>query len=183
MKSSYKQNNYASVFKAVCYFVKPKKVVEFGILEAYSLKAFIDSCPSTTKIEAHDIFEEFPYNSANFDKITEKFSVYSNVSIHRSDFYGAEEKFKNEEIDILHIDIANNGDVFEYTFEKYMSKVSQEGVCILEGGSSERDQVEWMTKFKKPQILPIIEKHKNEYDIVTLEDYPSITMIRHLRKK
>ncbi len=179
MKSSYKKNNYANVFRVLCFCIEPKKIVEFGILEAYSLKSFIESCPEKTKIEAHDIFEEFPYNSANFDKITQRFSMHPNVSIHRSNFFGAEKKFEDGEIDILHIDIANNGDVFEYAFQNYMPKLSKGGVCVLEGGSLERDEVEWMNKFKKPKIQPIIEKYKNDYEIKVLKDYPSITMVRH----
>lgn len=183
MKSSYEKNCYKNVFKTLSYCINPKKIVEFGILEAYSLAAWIDSCDTSVSIEAHDIFDEFPHNAANYNSISKEFEPYSNVTIHRSDFYTANNKFEDEEIDILHVDIANNGDVFDYMFRNYMKKISAKGVCVLEGGSKERDNVYWMNKFKKPKIQPIIEKYKNEYDISVLQDFPSITMVRHKRGK
>ena len=181
MKSSYKENNYDNVFQALAHVVRPKKVVEFGILEAYSLTTWVGVCPSSTEILAYDIFEEFPYNAASYTDIVDKFAKHDNVSIRRGDFFKSVDKFEDGEIDILHIDIANNGDVYKHTFDNYMQKLSPKGVCILEGGSEERDNVYWMTKFKKPSIRPVIraEENKNRFNILVLRDHPSVTLITH----
>ena len=83
MKSSYKENCYNNVFKALAFCIKPTKIVEFGILEAYSLLAWIEATEIDTEIEAYDIFEDFPYNGASHADITERFNTHTNVTIKR----------------------------------------------------------------------------------------------------
>lgn len=178
MKSSYVQSKYSNIFKSLCFSLEPKKVVEFGILEGYSLQSLIDSCSSETQISAYDIFDEFPFNAANLADVKNKFSKFPNVNIEKKDFYGAQDTFLDGSIDILHVDIANNGSVFEYVFENYMCKISKGGVCILEGGSEERDGVHWMKKYNKPKIGPVLKKYKNKFKIIVLKDFPSITIIK-----
>ena len=50
-------------------------------------------------------------------------------------------------------------------------------MMILEGGSIERDSVEWMVKYDKPRIQPILQKYSDSVRIEVIEDYPSITLI------
>ena len=49
---------------------------------------------------------------------------------------------------------------------------------ILEGGSEERDNVEWMNKYNKPKIQPVLKKYDNDVIITVLNDYPSLTLIK-----
>ena len=141
MRSSYKKNNYKKIFKLLAFVIKPKKCVEFGILDGYSLKALTESSSKDCDIEAYDIFEKFPGNAASYDKIVDKFRHHENVSIKRGDFYKLHKTFKDGSIDILHIDIANNGDTYRHVINEYMQKLSKRGICILEGGSESRDNV------------------------------------------
>ena len=181
MKSSYANNNYSNLFRSICFALRPKKILEFGILEGYSLMAFVEASDADTQIVAYDLFDDFPYNAADFKDITDKFKDFPNVTISKADLYGAESSLDQEDFDLIHIDIANNGNVFEYVFENYMSKLKQGGVCILEGGSEDRDTVSWMEKYNKPKIVPIIKKYSEKFDIVVLEDYPSVTLVRKRR--
>ena len=48
---------------------------------------------------------------------------------------------------------------------------------IMEGGSNTRDNIEWMVKYNKPKIEPVIQKYKNNFDITVIGDFPSITLI------
>ena len=57
-------------------------------------------------------------------------------------------------------------------------KLKKNGILLLEGGSKERDNVEWMTKYNKPKINNIINKYKNKYEIITIGTIPSITIIK-----
>jgi len=173
MNSSYKNNiTYGDLIEGITYAVNPKKIVEIGILDGYSLKHFINSSTNTTIIKAYDIFEEFNGNHGNKDKLIKDFEHHKNVSIEYGDFY----KLNNslEEIDILHIDIANNGDVYDFAIKNYLPKLSKNGIMILEGGSEERDNVEWMTKYNKPSIQPIVKK----YNMKVIGTFPSITLFR-----
>ena len=81
--------------------------------------------------------------------------------------------------DIIHIDIANNGDVYEYAIQNYIKKLKKNGILLLEGGSKERDNIEWMIKYNKQKINSIISKYKNNYEIITIGTIPSITIIKN----
>ena len=60
-----------------------------------------------------------------------------------------------------------------------MNKLKKNGILLLEGGSKERDNIEWMIKYKKPKINNIINKYKNKYEIITIGTVPSITIIKN----
>ena len=79
--------------------------------------------------------------------------------------------------DLIHIDIANNGDIYQFVFDNYIQKISSGGTIILEGGSVERDNIEWMNKYNKCKIQPVLEKYSNVYNIKTFGEIPSITII------
>ena len=180
MNSSYLKSklNYGDIFKVLVFMVQPKKIVEFGILDGYSLIQFINNTTYDCEIEAFDIFEKFNGNGANRN-IIYKFNQYKNVKIKEGDFYEKFNSFKNNSIDILHIDIANNGDVYQFTIDNYLDKISRNGIIILEGGSLKRDSIKWMKKYNKPLIQPIIEKLKIRTDIIieVIDKYPSLTII------
>ena len=178
MNSSYKNTiDFGDIISTITFMKNPQKIVECGILEGYSLSKFIENSSINTSIDAYDIFDEFNGNHAIKEKITHLFSPYKNVNVDYGDFYKVLNKYPDNSIDILHIDIANNGDVYEYAFNKYISKIKKNGIMLLEGGSKERDNVEWMIKYNKPKIQPVIQKYKQQYDIKVVGDFPSITIV------
>ncbi len=88
MNSSYNNNvSFGDILKGVTFSLDPKKIVEVGILEGYSLKCFVESSKKDTSIEAYDIFEEFNGNHAKKDKLVSSFKDYNNVSINYGNFY------------------------------------------------------------------------------------------------
>jgi predicted O-methyltransferase YrrM len=179
MKSSYQNKlDYSDLISSLVFLVKPKRIIEFGILEGYSLQTMADNITSDCEIIAYDIFDKFDGNSAKQDNLLTKFKNYSNVSILYGDFYEQFNNIEDESIDILHIDIANNGDIVEFVFQNYISKLTSHGILILEGGSLARDNIEWMNKYNKPKIYPILQKYKEKYDILTLGEIPSITIVK-----
>ena len=176
MKSSYleKNLNYSDIFSCLTLLKKPKKIVEFGILEGYSLVNFLKNCNEETEIEAYDIFENFNGNGSQRD-IIKKFQYEKNVKIEYGDFYKKYKDFDDKSIDILHIDIANTGEIYEFAVKNYLQKINKDGIIILEGGSKERDEVEWMKKFNKPPIKSYLETLNLKFK--TFGDFPSITII------
>jgi predicted O-methyltransferase YrrM len=178
MESSYsnKTLTYGDLFTLLTWQIKPKTIVEFGILNGYSLEHFRSCASDNTRIYAYDIFEKFVGNSAKRN-IKERFAMYPNVFIEDGDFYTKYNTIEDGTIDILHIDIANNGDVYEFAIQNYLKKISPRGVMILEGGSVERDNVEWMLKYKKNPIVPVLDKYKSSLDIKTFDSFPSATLI------
>ena len=177
MMSSYKNNlNYGDLLESITFIQKPKSILEIGILDGFSLKCFADNSDKNTKIESYDIFDEFVGNSANKEQLIEKFKEYNNVNIQYGDFYKLH--MLDNKYDIIHIDIANNGDVYEYAINNYLQKLNTNGLLILEGGSNERDNIEWMIKYKKTKIQPVLKKYKDKLDIKTIGKIPSITFIK-----
>ena len=179
INSSYNKTElqYGDLFRIITWMTKPKRIVEFGLLEGYSLHQFAVTANNTCCIEGYDIFEKFNGNAAKRN-IQECFVQFPNVKIQEGDFYTKYKSYEDNSIDILHIDIANDGHVYEFAFEYYLPKLTKEGIMILEGGSEERDNVEWMIKYKKQPILHILEKFMPVYDIFKLEKYPSCTCVR-----
>ena len=179
MNSSYNNKiNFGDIISAITFLKKPQKIVECGILEGYSLSKFIENSSSNTQIVAYDIFDKFNGNHAIKDKIFQQFNMYDNVNIYYGDFYSVYKNHNDKSIDILHIDIANNGDVCEFMFQNYLDKVKDNGIVLMEGGSEERDNIEWMIKYNKPKIKPVLKKYCENYDIKTIGKIPSITIIK-----
>jgi predicted O-methyltransferase YrrM len=171
--------NFGDIIKTLTFQINPKLIVEFGILYGFSLKCFADTCQKSCQVKAYDIFEEFEGNGANYNDIITKFDNYNNIEIGKLDFYEGYKQFEDNSIDILHIDIANNGDVYKFTIDNYMSKISDNGIIILEGGSVERDNISWMIKYNKTKINPYIQELKNKgYGILLISKMPSITIIK-----
>jgi len=174
--SSYSKNNYDLVFKALVFSLNPKKIVEIGVLDGFSLESMALSADSGCDIYAYDLFEDYNYEHRSLDQIKEKFLHHKNVTIKKSDFKQIYKFHTDNSMDILHVDVSNNGDTYEFCLDKYFPKISQGGIIILEGGSKERDEVDWMNKFNFPKIRPVIEKI--EHNTLTLEAFPSLTIIK-----
>ena len=121
---------------------------------------------------AYDIFDKFNGNHAKKNELVSIFKKYNNVTINYGDFYEVHNIISD--VDIIHIDIANNGDVFEYAINNYLPKLSENGIMIMEGGSVERDNIEWMIKYNKPKIQPVIKK----YGLNVVGTFPSMTIIK-----
>ena len=72
-------------------------------------------------------------------------------------------------------------EVFTAIFlRKSFLKLEKNGLIILEGGSKERDEIEWMNKYNKPKIGPVIENYKlnKNYKIATIGTIPSVTLVK-----
>ena len=86
IQSSYRQNNFDSIFKIICENIKPKSVLEIGILDGYSLNSFVRYTSNETKIVAIDLFDEYKYKNSNYEFINNSFNKYKNVEISHGDF-------------------------------------------------------------------------------------------------
>jgi predicted O-methyltransferase YrrM len=183
-QSSYKKAelNYGHFFQFLIGFHKPKVIVEFGILEGFSLMNMVvagNNLPKEPNITAYDIFEKFNGNHAK-PEIIEKFKNYQNVSIKEGDFFKIYKEIPNNSIDIIHIDIENTGDVYKFAVENYLNKLTLGGFMILEGGSVERDSIDWMSKYEKSKIRDFLEHHHTyNFEYITISIFPSITIIKN----
>jgi predicted O-methyltransferase YrrM len=180
--SSYKTKDltFQDVLQTIVATVNPKKIVEYGILDGFSLNTFITHAAPDCQLYAYDIFEKFVGNGARKEILNARFSQHENVAIEEGDFYDSPTLLEDGTVDILHIDIANNGDVYEFAVTNLVQKLSDHGVMILEGGTPARDEVEWMSKYNKRPINPYLQSLKDS-DSVTVSiigHFPGLTIVK-----
>lgn len=178
MRSSYLSSvDFGDIIGVITQLKNPKRIVEFGLLDGFSLKNFSENCSEDCIIKGYDIFEDFVGNSANYKDLSNKFKGNNNINILKGNFYESVNLFDDNSIDILHVDIANDGNVYEFAINNYIKKIKQGGILMLEGGSNERDNVDWMIKYNKKPIKQVLEKYTNKYKIFTIDKFPSMTLI------
>ncbi len=162
--------DYGDVIEAVTAAVAPRRIVEIGILDGFSLDCFCSAAPGAT-VEAYDIFEDFDGNHPDRAALEARFGGRAGLSINWGDFYKLHESLG--EADLIHIDIANDGDVFKFALEHYLPKVRAGGVLLLEGGSVARDGVAWMKEYDKLPIAPVVAEH----GLSVIGEHPSVTVV------
>lgn len=185
MRSSYAENNFGSLFTSLATLTKARLIVELGVLDGYSLLSFARGIQDGGKIIGIDLFEDYEFKHGMMDDVLDKtYNEYlqKKVELQRGNAFERFRDFENESIDILHVDISNDGDVLSDIFELWTSKIKKDGLIIFEGGSEQRDEIEWMKKYNK---IPVADFKKNlinrGFEFVTLAPFPSITICRKLR--
>ena len=173
IRSSYKENNFEIEFERICNKFKPVSILEIGLLDGYSLELFEKYTLKSTQIKGVDIFEDYKFKNADKDYLIQKFINYKNVTIENGDFFTYYKK--KEEYDLIHIDISNDGDIYKFAIENYLNLAKK--ALLLEGGSEDRDKVEWMIKYNKTPINKYLKKISSNIDFKIIEKFPSMTII------
>jgi len=190
IRSSYKDSDYGLFFYSLTKLIKPEIVVEFGVLDGYSTihiaeaLRFLRCHNSTQHFFAYDLWEDYPYKHGNLEEVQSRISklgLSDCVFLMNGDIFSASKHHNDNTIQLFHVDISNNGNIVREVMNIWNQKIAKNGIIIFEGGSKERDNIEWMKKYNKEPIEP--ELHKNEiiqtqYDFLVLPPYPSITIMR-----
>lgn len=189
MRSSYQINNFGTVFYYHVIAHKPSLCVELGVLDGYSTVQVAKGLRQNQKdgkcsghLIAYDLWDEHEYNHGNRQEVLQRLEyeqVTNYVELRQGDAFEAHSDFKNESIDFLHIDISNTGKIFNQIFKIWDPKIKCRGLLLFEGGSLERDRVEWMIKYNKDPIKPAILNHtefNRRYHYGIFEKFPSLTI-------
>ena len=81
MRSSYKFNDYGSLIFSLVRIKRPKKVIEFGILDGYSTVHIAKAMKLNAKegnrgnFFAFDLFERYEFKHGNFSKVSGKWML------------------------------------------------------------------------------------------------------------
>ncbi len=189
IRSSYKVSNMGKILGLMALANKPRLIVECGILDGYSLYHFAEATKLNSEAKyfdghviAYDLFDEYEFkhgNAVDVHNMIKHYGLEEFVTILQGDAYKVHENFENGEIDFLHIDISNDGDTFIKMFELWNQKISPSGRIVFEGGSRERDDVEWMVKYNKKPIRSAIATLAQEkgWQLMVIKDWPSITVM------
>ena len=121
--SSYRENNIGKTLYDVVIKLRPKNIIEIGVLEGYSTicmaQALKDLGDRSAKVYAHDLFDEYKYRNCPMTKVWDnlnKYGVQDYVHLKQKSF----DRWLNsmEDFDLMHIDISNNGDVIEKVYNR-----------------------------------------------------------------
>lgn len=143
--SSYSPNNIGQSIYNIVKSIKPKKIIDFGLLYGYSTVCLAQAVRDNGigKIIAYDLFEDYKYKNST-KKIVEYnlqyYGLNKYVTLVKKDFDRWLEE--DEDFDLLHLDISNNGDIIDNLYKKHSNKT-----VIFEGGIEKRDNVHWMKKY------------------------------------
>jgi hypothetical protein len=75
-----------------------------------------------------------------------------------------------KEFDFLHLDISNTGE----TINKLFNSINVNNkIIVFEGGSIERDNIEWMVKYRKQPMNPLLAKYNCE---LLTDKFPALSI-------
>jgi len=176
VESSYNKNNIGHTLYNLVLELKPKKIIEFGTLNGYSaisMAMALHEIGEGGKIICYDLWDSYPYKHSTIEKTKSFINEFSLL-----DFIELKQMNINdwvvEDFDLLHLDISNDGKTVTDVFNRVKSKIEIGSTMIFEGGTEERDNIEWMLKYNKTPINSI----KKEINYIVLnEDFPSISQI------
>lgn len=180
LQSSYVARGYGSFFYALIRVLKPVRAVEIGIFRGFSLlcagAALRDN--GAGRIAGYDLFDAYPYRHADREQVarqTRAAGLDDWVAIHAGEANDVHHQW--DAVDYLHVDISNNGDTYRRVFDQWSHKVRQ--VILLEGGSGERDNVDWMRRYEPPPIATAVADLERSYpgwSFTVLQPFPSLTI-------
>jgi predicted O-methyltransferase YrrM len=179
VRSSYIENDYGGVILSLVIAQNPKLSVECGVLDGYSLCQIGLATPN--RVVGYDLFEDYKFKNSQQWKVQEELNSRKmfHVKLVKQDALEAAANHEDGTVDFLHIDISNDGDNLEKMFDLWTPKVSPNGLIVFEGGSLERDQIEWMVKYHKRPIAEFKEELPSRgFEYVTLNPFPSMTICR-----
>ncbi|MBI4456221.1 MAG: class I SAM-dependent methyltransferase [Acidobacteria bacterium] len=180
LTSSYKIRGYDYFFYALTRVLKPVRCVEIGVLQGFSLLTIASALRDNGigLVEGFDLFEKYPFRNERFDVVTERlrgFGLHQWAKIYRVDAFEVHDRY--QAVDLLHVDISNDGEVYRKLFNQWAGKVAK--AIIFEGGSSKRDEIPWMAQYHKHPITEAVAEIRAAYpswEISVLDPYPSITV-------
>jgi predicted O-methyltransferase YrrM len=151
LDSSYKENDIGQTLYDIVMDLKPKKIVEFGALNGYSAICMAQALRNLGKgqIDSYDLWGKYEFKHTTIDEARQNarlYDVQDYIEFHYGDIF----LYQAKDWDLMHVDVSNDGDKIKKIYERFKD---HPGTIIFEGGTIERDNVEWVKKFKRKPIM------------------------------
>jgi len=190
LRSSYIKNDFGNVIKTYVMGWRPVNLVELGVLDGYSTVFIGEGIKENrrlygieTKLTAYDLFDDYQYkhgNKEDVEKLISEKGLSDFVNIVKGNAYEVYKDYDDSSVEFLHMDISNTGKVIHDLMEVWHPKLKGRCIVMIEGGSDERDNIEWMKKYNMPSIKQEIETNEiinKNYAYGTYFNFPSITVL------
>ncbi|MDD2578257.1 MAG: class I SAM-dependent methyltransferase [Candidatus Dojkabacteria bacterium] len=159
--------------------MKPKRIVELGTFKGNSLFAFTQAVKDfrlETELHAIDTWEGDEhagfYDNKVYDlfkKIKNKYYNKQNIIEHKKFFDEAIDDFKDNSIDILHIDGLHTYDAVKHDFETWLPKLNKDtGIILLHDVCEKRDDF---------GVYKLWDELKNKYFTITISEYHGLGVL------
>ena len=148
VESSYRENDLGNTLYNLVMELKPKTIIEFGTLNGYSAIAMAMALRDLGEghLISYDLWDYYKFkhgNQAVVQNTIDELGLTEWISLAQGDLKHWEGK-----ADLVHVDISNDGETLQMLKNKNIG-----GTVIFEGGTPERDKVQWMTKYNKMPML------------------------------
>lgn len=193
VQSSYLEHAFGEVFYALVRAHRSKCIVELGTFQGYSglhmAAGLRDNQISGSELHLIDLWDEYPYRHCSLQSTQQKFeknqllaTEYLRTCFHNLNAFEAQAEFETAAIDLLHIDISNDGKSLQQALSLWHDKLCASALLLIEGGSAERDEINWMVKYDKQPIRQFLNSDwfRDRYEFMTLQPFPSLTIARKL---
>ncbi len=187
--SSYEKNNYGKVFEVLVEASRPVILVELGVFNGYStlhiakgIKLNKERHNLNGHLDSYDLFEDYQYKhgvQAEVETLLFENGLKDYVTVKKGDAYKVASNYEDKSIHFLHVDISNTGKIVRDIMEVWDKKIYQGGYIIFEGGTDERDNIDWMKKYNMEPIRKEIETNpriQKNYVYGTYMEFPSMTV-------
>lgn len=150
IETSYSENDIGQTLYDLVLKYRPKKIVEFGVLAGYSTIVMAMALDEIGEghIYANDLFENYEFKHSTMPDVQgniDRYGLSEYVTLGKKNF--DEWLASPQDFDLLHVDVSNKGDTIERLYESVKDQVERGAIVIFEGGSEERDNVDWMIKY------------------------------------
>ena len=179
VESSYYENDLGKTIYDFILNKKPNTVVEFGCLYGYSTIAIASALRDigSGKLICFDLWDDYKYKHSTMSETIaniKRYALDEYVSFQKKDFNDWLET--PNQFDVLHLDISNTGDIVLKAYNKLKKYIDNGSSIIFEGGSIERDSIEWMIKYNATPINSV--KNIVNYKLLN-ENFPSLSVIEY----
>lgn len=197
VKSSYKEHNIGLTIYDYVMKTKPKKIIEFGVLNGYSAICFglaLRDLGLGGKAFCYDLWEKYPYNHGDINEVQKTIDQLGLTQFVELDYGDAYEWAKApDNFDLLHIDVSNDGQRLRQVLDGLKAAKVCNGNIMFEGGTIERDAKGWKSNADNIPIskmkgvigyrvlderfpgLSLIEKNKEQVKVFMVEYHKTPT--------
>ena len=157
-----------SIFSATI-LLKPVTIYEFGALGGYSTVSLLQALRflgGARQLKTYDLFERYPYHRVDKASYENNVRKHKNLftpsavshSVHLTDILAnlptLASQVLTSPMPMIFLDISNTCEIIQSFIDATHRKVP----ILFEGGTSDRDNVAWMTEYRKTPITMLRDK-------------------------
>lgn len=179
IESSSWDRMYGFFFYGLVRGLKPDRCVELGTYAGFSAYWISLALKHNAfgQLDCYDLWGKYPYNHVEME-VAQKNLEGLPVNLHQEDASLVYAHYKPLMVDLLMVDLSNDGFTYRKILDDWYSKLSPGAIVLMEGGTEERDKVSWMIEYKKEPIKKVLKDDliTERYNFITLTPFPGLTI-------